>query len=126
MKTRIVAGSRGSRLALIQTEAVVARIKELHPSLDVIVMTPVCAHSMFTKPLVLPPHHTIEISARNESYPLTVSFDGAYMQQLQRGDKLQVSRGAQALRVCRPEDYDFYTVLRQKFQHGYVYGGDDA
>ena len=30
------------------------------------------------------------------------------------------------LRVYRPEEYDFYQVLRQKFQHGYLYGVDDA
>ena len=56
----------------------------VHPSLDVIVMTPVCAHSMFTKPLVLPPDHGVEITARSESYPMTVSFDGAYLHQLHR------------------------------------------
>lgn len=35
MKTRIVVGSRGSKLAMIQTEAVVARIRELHPALEI-------------------------------------------------------------------------------------------
>jgi NAD+ kinase len=98
----------------------------VHPSLDVIIMTPVCAHSMFTKPLVLPSHHSIEITARASSYPLTVSFDGAYLQELQPGDRLEVTRSETPLRVYRPEDYDFYQVLRQKFQHGYLYGGEDV
>ncbi len=35
MKTKIVVGTRGSRLALIQTESVVARLKEINPQLEV-------------------------------------------------------------------------------------------
>ncbi len=35
MRTRLVVGSRGSQLAMIQTESVVARIKEKNPSLDI-------------------------------------------------------------------------------------------
>ncbi len=35
MRTRIVAGSRGSRLALIQAEAVAAKIREINPRIEV-------------------------------------------------------------------------------------------
>jgi len=98
----------------------------VHPSLNVIVMTPVCAHSMFTKPLILPPDHGVEITARSESYPMTVSFDGAYVHELHKGDKLTVRTHTTPLRVYRPEQYDFFLVLRQKFQHGYLYGVEDA
>lgn len=35
MRTRIVVGSRGSRLALVQTESVIARIREGNPHLEV-------------------------------------------------------------------------------------------
>ncbi len=35
MRTKIVVGSRGSKLALIQTESVVAKIRDLHPHLEV-------------------------------------------------------------------------------------------
>lgn len=35
MRTRVVVGSRGSKLALIQTESVVARIREMNPRLEV-------------------------------------------------------------------------------------------
>ena len=35
MRTEIVVGSRGSRLALVQTESVIARIREVYPKLEV-------------------------------------------------------------------------------------------
>ena len=48
----------------------------VHPALDLLVMTPVCAHSLFTKPLVLPPAESVVIAGRSGSYPLEVTYDG--------------------------------------------------
>lgn len=97
----------------------------VHPSMDLIILTPICAHSLFTKPLVLPPHDRIEIVGAAGSHPLTVSFDGEYHSTLTAGDRLVVSSFETALKLYRPESYDFFEVLRQKFQHGYVYGDSD-
>lgn len=94
----------------------------VHPSMEVIVLTPICAHSLFTKPLVLPPRNEIKIVAQEGSYPLTVSFDGEFHCTLEDEDQLIVSSYRNSLIIYRPERYDFYEVLRQKFQHGYVYG----
>jgi NAD+ kinase len=98
----------------------------VHPALDLLVLTPVCAHSMFTKPLVLPPVDDIEIAGRPGSYPFDVSFDGAQRVTMGEDDRLHVSSHPDSLRVYRPRDYDFYQVLRTKFQHGYLYEGNDA
>jgi NAD+ kinase len=98
----------------------------VHPALDLLVMTPICAHSLFTKPIVLPPVDDVEIAGRPDSYPLDVSFDGAFRLMLNEGDTLHVRSHPDSLRVYRPSDYDFYQVLRQKFQHGYLYGASDA
>lgn len=96
----------------------------VHPSLELIILTPICAHSLFTKPLVLPPGHQIEIVGEESSYPLTVSFDGNFLYPLHDGDKLVVSSDDRKLKIYRPTEYDFYEVLQRKFQHGYVYGKD--
>lgn len=94
----------------------------VHPALDAIVLTPICAHSLFTKPLVLPPDKPVEISATAPSYPLSVTMDGLHRRDMERGDLMVVTVYEHPLRVYRPADYDFYAVLREKFQHGYVYG----
>jgi NAD+ kinase len=96
----------------------------VHPSLELIILTPICAHSLFTKPLVLPPRHQIEIIGGESSYPLTVSFDGNFLYPLHEGDKLVVSSDSKKLKIYRPKEYDFYEMLQRKFQHGYVYGKD--
>lgn len=98
----------------------------VHPSVKVMLMTPICAHSLFTKPLVLPPDEEIEVSALQGSYPLAVTFDGILRHKMEAGEKLEVRVSDQTLQIYTPSSYDFYQVLRQKFQHGYVYGDEEA
>ncbi|MCB1221909.1 MAG: NAD(+)/NADH kinase [Planctomycetales bacterium] len=98
----------------------------LHPQLDAIVLSPICAHSLFTKPLVLPPDNRVTIRGARGSYPLMVSFDGGHRVKLNSGDSISVVSYSQRLLVYKPHDEDFYEVLREKFQHGYLYGGEDA
>jgi NAD+ kinase len=96
----------------------------VHPELDVIILTPICAHSLFTKPLVLPPDRPVEIIASPASYPLGVTMDGIARREMERGERLEVTVDPHPLKVYRPHAYDFYAVLREKFQHGYIYGDE--
>ena len=98
----------------------------LHPQLDALVLSPICAHSLFTKPLVLPPDNRISIRGAKGSYPLMVSFDGGKRIKLLSGDSISVVAYNSRLKIYKPNDDDFYEVLREKFQHGYLYGGEDA
>jgi len=98
----------------------------LHPKLDAIVLSPICAHSLFTKPLVLPPDNRITIHGARGSYPLMVSFDGGRRVKLLSGDTISVVAYDSRLKIYKPHADDFYEVLRDKFQHGYLYGGEDA
>jgi NAD+ kinase len=98
----------------------------VHPSLNVIVLTPICAHSLFTKPLVIPPEDEVAIEPVGDDDPLLVTFDGAHRVVMGAGDRLVVSSHPESLKVYMPEQADFYRVLREKFQHGYLYGEDNA
>lgn len=98
----------------------------LHPQLDAIVVSPICAHSLFTKPLVLPPDNRVTIRGAKGSYPLMVSFDGGTRIKLLSGDSISVVAHDRRLKMYKPHDEDFYEVLREKFQHGYLYGGEDV
>lgn len=94
----------------------------VHPDLNAVVLTPICAHSLFTKPLVVPPDDELEVAGLAGSYPLAVTFDGTTIERMTAGDTLTIRTHARPLRMYTPPEYDFYSVLRQKFQHGYVFG----
>ena len=98
----------------------------VYPELNLLILTPICAHSLFTKPLVLPPRDEVELYAVDPGGPLLASFDGATRIELAQGDKLTVWSSPDGFKFCRPESYDFFRVLRDRFQHGYVYGAYDA
>jgi NAD+ kinase len=94
----------------------------VHPDLNAIVLTPICAHSLFTKPLVIPPDDELEVAGLAGSYPLAVTYDGTTIERMTAGDTLMIRTHPRPLRMYTPPEYDFYSVLRQKFQHGYVFG----
>jgi NAD+ kinase len=96
------------------------------PELNLLILTPICAHSLFTKPLVLPPQDEVELYAVDPGGPLLASFDGAPRMQMERGDRLTAWSSEDGFMFCRPESYDFFRVLRDRFQHGYLYGAHDA
>ena len=98
----------------------------VYPELNLLMLTPISAHSLFTKPLVLPPDEEVELTAVDPGGPLLASFDGAERIEMQRGDRLAVWSCADGFKFCRPESYDFFRILRDRFQHGYVYGAHDA
>lgn len=98
----------------------------VYPELNLLMLTPICAHSLFTKPLVLPPRDEVELYAVDPGGPLMASFDGAPRLKLEQGDRLTVWSSDDGFKFCRPESYDFFRVLRDRFQHGYVYGAHDA
>jgi NAD+ kinase len=97
----------------------------VHPAVDAIILTPICAHSLFTKPLVIPPNDKIEVTGLSGSYPLAVTYDGTTIERMLPGDSLTVRTCPRRLRIYTPPEYDFYSVLRQKFQHGYMFGETD-
>jgi len=94
----------------------------VHPGLHAIILTPICAHSLFTKPLLVPPEDELTVTGMPGSYPLAVTYDGTTILRMQTGDTLIIRTHEKTLRMYTPPEYDFYSVLRQKFQHGYMFG----
>ena len=87
----------------------------LHPSLQVLVMVPICPHMLSSRPIVVNMDSDIdlEVVGRPESRGL-VSFDGTANQELGIGDRIRIRRQSYPLTLIQPQGHDFYDVLRRK------------
>ena len=87
----------------------------LHPSLQVLVMVPICPHMLSSRPIVvnLDSDIDLEVVGRPESRGL-VSFDGTANQELEIGDRIRIRRQSYPLTLTQPQGHDFYEVLRRK------------
>ncbi|MCF6764700.1 NAD(+) kinase [Thiotrichales bacterium 19S3-7] len=87
----------------------------LYPSLNVIELVPMFAHSLTSRPIVVSAECAIEITIAdyNNPQPL-VSFDGHCHSDLSAGDQIKISKDKTELTILHPTDYSYYQTLRQK------------
>lgn len=90
----------------------------LHPSLDSVVLVPICPQ-ISGRPIVVAGQSTI--SLRLSSLPPTkarLSCDGQRGKGVEAGDCIVVRKHRPELRLIHPEGHDFYATLRTKLHWG--------
>ncbi|WP_062381370.1 NAD kinase [Demequina pelophila] len=88
----------------------------LWPEVDAVLVVPLAAHALFSRPLVVGPTSrvSIEILERSSSDGQVV-LDGARAIDLPRGGRCEVRRGTQPVRLARMNDAPFSERLVRKF-----------
>ena len=87
----------------------------VQPGMDVMVITPICAHSLATRPLVSPATEEVEIRLlpRNTS-PMALSADGIPVCEIGQKDVVRISKNRQFLRLLRLTDKSYYETWQEK------------
>lgn len=91
----------------------------VQPHLDVLVVAPICPHTLSDRPIVVSRRVTIEI--RLVERPETraqVVCDGAVLGELAPGERLQVKPAHETITLLHPPGYDYYRLLRSKLHWG--------
>ncbi|MFH1034854.1 MAG: NAD(+)/NADH kinase [Pseudomonadota bacterium] len=89
-----------------------------HPSLECIVVTPICSFALSNRPLLLSPYMTLELTLGNRSQEITLTSDGQVGLELLPGDRLTIRRAAQAVRLVQSPFKDYFEILRTKLHWG--------
>jgi NAD+ kinase len=89
------------------------------PRLDVLVMAPICPHTLSDRPIVVPGDARIEIRSIDRGSGLAeVTGDGARLGDLQPGDRLAVSATGGSITLLHPPGHDYFRLLRSKLRWG--------
>jgi NAD+ kinase len=89
----------------------------LFPTMDAVVLTPICAHTLTNRPIVLPGTQRIDVTLlTNQEAMLTV--DGQVGLGLQEHDTVEVRRAGPRVRLVRMPQKHFFSVLRTKLKWG--------
>ena len=87
----------------------------LYPTLDGVVLTPICSHTLTNRPIVVPGGQRVEVTLLT-SQEVMLTVDGQVGFGLREGDVVDVGRAATAIRLVRFKD--FFSVLRTKLKWG--------
>lgn len=90
----------------------------LHPSLDAVVLTPICPHMLSNRPVVIPASAPVSIRVRSSASPVHVTVDGQWSREVTPVDELVVSKASRRLKLVTSATRDYFEVLRTKLQWG--------
>ena len=87
----------------------------VEPASKSIIVTPVCAHQLAARAMVLAPDRvvTVQLPRGNRKY-LYLSVDGGKAVRLTGGDRVEVRRSDRATQLVRLADRSFYQIIHQK------------
>ncbi|HEX7918164.1 MAG TPA: NAD(+)/NADH kinase [Gemmatimonadales bacterium] len=89
------------------------------PGVDALIVTPICAHTLAVRPLVIPASSEVTLEPIAPwADDLLVSFDGQVGTTLVTGDKVHVRRADHRVLLVRLEGDGFFEVMRRKLHWG--------
>jgi NAD+ kinase len=89
----------------------------LFPTLDAVILTPVCSHALTNRPIVLPAAQRIEVTLHT-SQDVMLTVDGQVGFALEERDTVEVERATSRIRLVRLPQKHFFSVLRTKLKWG--------
>jgi NAD+ kinase len=89
----------------------------LYPTMDGIVLTPICSHTLTNRPIVVPGTHRVEVTLLTPQ-EVMLTIDGQVGVPLREGDVVEVGRAPSAIRLVRFPQQHFFSVLRTKLKWG--------
>lgn len=86
----------------------------LTPDIDAFIMTPICAHSLHSRPVVFSDKSVIKINPVNAKKPLVLNVDGKGVGSLANGESVIVKKAAQSADFITLEEKNFFNKLLLK------------
>ncbi len=97
------------------------------PGVKAMVITPICAHTLTVRPVVVPAEFMVAIEPLPpwSDEDLLVSLDGQTTEPLKPGDRVEIKRAEHSLLLARAGGDSYFNRMRQKLHWGDLYDRDD-
>ncbi len=90
----------------------------VYPDLSVIILSPICPHTLALRPLIISCDDVVRILVEADHREVILSMDGQENFPLKLGDLIQVNRAKERLRLIVPEKKSYFQILRTKLKWG--------
>lgn len=88
----------------------------MYPLTQAFIMTPILAHSLTQRPLVVPADFTIELSSPEEK--IIAVIDGQDDYEMREGDVLVIKGAKRGAKLLHRKERNYFAVLREKLSWG--------
>ena len=90
----------------------------VYPSLQTIVITPICPHTLTNRPIIIPDDAVIKATLNSKNEEVILTLDGQVGFSLQFGDTIEVRKGGNAILLIESPYKSYFEVLRTKLRWG--------
>lgn len=88
----------------------------LEPSLECIIMTPICPHTLSVRPIVLPSSASVRLETEDCKDEIHITIDGKFRTNFEKGNSLFIRKSSHQLLLIRSFKKCFYELLRDKLR----------
>ena len=90
----------------------------LEPQLPVVVLTPICPHTLTLRPVVVPDSSLIEVTLETPREEVFLTLDGQEGVPIDQGDRVRVRRSRSTVHLVKTSGRSFFDGLRDKLHWG--------
>lgn len=90
----------------------------VYPIVSAFIITPICPHTLTNRPLVIRDTAHIDVEFHGGDAPIYLTLDGQVGVELTPGDRVTLAALPERLRLVRPQQKSYFSVLRDKLKWG--------
>src|ERR1700752_2132786 len=90
----------------------------IFPSMNAVVITPICPFTLSNRPIVVPDDALIELQLKTAKEDVSLTLDGQVGFPLQAEDRVVIRKSRTTFNLIQPSNRNYFDVLRDKLRWG--------
>ncbi len=90
----------------------------LYPSMNAVVITPICPFTLSNRPIVVPDESVIEVRLMTDKEEVALTLDGQVGVPLKVRDRIVIRKSRTTFNLVQPSNRNYFDVLRDKLRWG--------
>lgn len=90
----------------------------IFPSMNAVVITPICPFTLSNRPIVVPDDAAVELRLKTDQEDVTLTLDGQVGFALKVEDRVMIHKSETTFNLVQPANRNYFDVLRDKLRWG--------
>jgi NAD+ kinase len=90
----------------------------IYPSMNALVITPICPFTLSDRPIVVPDNALIELGLRTPKEEVVLTLDGQVGVPLEAEHRVLIRKSLTTFKIVQPKNRNYFEVLREKLRWG--------